>query len=108
MVWYSHLFQNFPQFVVIHTVKGFGVANKAKVEIFLELSCFVDGPTVPLPFLNPTGTSGSSRFMYCCCVQKYMVEILPPGRGAARRVKGIPFDQSQDLYSKHTSLFFVN
>ena len=40
MVWYSHLFQNFPQFLAIHTVKGFGIVNKAKVDIFLELSCF--------------------------------------------------------------------
>ena len=44
VVWYSHLFQNFPQFVVIHTVKGFGVVNKAKVDVFLELSCFFDDP----------------------------------------------------------------
>ena len=43
MVWYSHLFKNFPQFVVIHTVKGFGVVNKA--DVFLELSCFFDDPT---------------------------------------------------------------
>ena len=40
MVWYSHLLKNFPQFVVIHTVKGFGVVNKAEVDIFLKLSCF--------------------------------------------------------------------
>ena len=45
VVWYSHLFQNFPQFVVIHIVKGFGVANKAEIDIFLELSCFFDNPT---------------------------------------------------------------
>ena len=44
MVWCSHLFQNFPQFVVIHTVKGFGIANKAKVDVFLELSYFFDDP----------------------------------------------------------------
>ena len=44
MVWYSHLFQNFPQFVVIHTVKGFGIVNKAEVDVFLELSCFLDDP----------------------------------------------------------------
>ena len=44
MVWYSHLFQNFPQFVVVHTVKGFGIVNKAEVDIFLELSCFFDDP----------------------------------------------------------------
>ena len=40
MVWYSHLFQNFPQFLVLHTVKGFGIVDKAEVDIFLELSCF--------------------------------------------------------------------
>ena len=44
MVWYSPLLKNFPQFVVIHTVKGFGVDNKAKVDVFLELSCFFDDP----------------------------------------------------------------
>ena len=42
VVWYSHLFQNFPQFIVIHTVKGFGIVNKAEVDIFLEPSCFLD------------------------------------------------------------------
>ena len=42
MVWYSHLYKNFPKFVVIHTVKGFGIVNKAEVDVFLELSCFVD------------------------------------------------------------------
>ena len=42
LVWYSHLFQNFPQFVVIHTVKGFSIFNKAEVDVFLELSCFFD------------------------------------------------------------------
>ena len=40
MVWYFHLFQNFPQFIVIHTVKGFGIVNKPEVDVFLELSCF--------------------------------------------------------------------
>ena len=45
VVWYSHLFQNFPQFVVIHTVKGFHIVNKAEVDVFLELCCFFDDPT---------------------------------------------------------------
>ena len=45
MVLYSHLFQNFPQFIVIHTVKGFGIVNKAEVDGFLELSCFYYDPT---------------------------------------------------------------
>ena len=44
VVFYSHLFKNFPQFVVIHTVKGFGIINKAEVDVFLELSCFFDDP----------------------------------------------------------------
>ena len=44
MVWYSHLFQSFPQFIVIHTVKGFGIANKAEIDVFLKLSCFSDDP----------------------------------------------------------------
>ena len=59
MVRYSHLFQNFPQFIVLHTVKGFGIVNKAEIDVFLELSCFFDDPmdvgnliSGPLPFLN--------------------------------------------------------
>ena len=44
MIWYSLLFKTFPQFVVVHRVKGFGVVNKAKVDVFLELSCFFDDP----------------------------------------------------------------
>ena len=44
MVWYSHILKNFPQFVVIHTVKGFGIVNKAEINFFLELSCFFDDP----------------------------------------------------------------
>ena len=59
VVWYSHLLKYFPQFVVIHTVKGFDGVNEAKVDVFLELSCFVMiqwmlaiGSLIPLPFLN--------------------------------------------------------
>jgi len=60
VVWYSHLFQNFPQFLAIHTVKGFGIVNKAKVDIFLELSCFFCD-------LTDVGNliSGSSVFSKC-------------------------------------------
>ena len=57
MVWYSHLFQNFPQFIVIHTVKGFGIINKAEVDVFLELSCFFDDPADVGNYI-----SGSSTF----------------------------------------------
>ena len=44
MIWYAHLFQNFPQFIVIHTVKGFGIVNKAEIDVFLELSSFSHDP----------------------------------------------------------------
>ena len=44
MVWYSHVFQNFPQFIVIHIVKGFGIVNKTEINVFLELSCLLDDP----------------------------------------------------------------
>ena len=57
MVWYSHLLKNFPQFVVIHTIKGFGIVNKAEVDVFLELSCFF---SYPVDFGNLI--SGSSAF----------------------------------------------
>ena len=57
VVWYSHLFQNFPQFIVMHTVKGFGRVNKAGIDVFLELSCFFDDP-VDVGYL----ISGSSAF----------------------------------------------
>ena len=60
MVWYSYLFQNFPQFVVVHTVKGFGIVNKGEIHVFLELSCFFDDPTDVGNFI-----SGSSAFSKC-------------------------------------------
>ena len=72
MVWYSHLLKNFPQFVVIHTVKGFGVVNKAEVDVFLELSCFFDDPT-------DVGnlTSGSSAFSKSSLsIFKFSIHVL--------------------------------
>ena len=52
MVWYSHLLQNLPQFIVIHTVKGFGIVNKAEIDVFLELSCFFHDPADVGPFTS--------------------------------------------------------
>ena len=60
MVWYSHLFQNCPKFVVIHTVKGFATVNKAEVDVFLELSCFFDHPTDVGNLIS--GSSAFSKF----------------------------------------------
>ena len=72
MVWYSHLFKNFPQFVVIHTVKGFSVVNEAEVDVFMELSCFFCDP-VDVDNL----TSGSSAFSKSSLnIWKFMVHIL--------------------------------
>ena len=68
VVWYSHLFQNFPQFIVIHTVKGFGIVNKAEVDVFLELSCFFNDPSDVANL-----TSYSSAF------SKISLNILPLG-----------------------------
>ena len=59
MVWYSHLFQNFAQFIVIHTVKGFGIVNKAEIGLFLELSCFFDDPAGVGNLIS--GSSSSSK-----------------------------------------------
>ena len=72
MVWYSHLFQNFPQFIVIHTVKGFGIVSKAEIDVFLKLSCFFDD-TVDVGNL----ISGSSTFSKTSLnIWKFMVHVL--------------------------------
>ena len=72
MVWYSHLFKNFPQFVVTHTVKDFGIVNKAEVDVFLELACFLDDPMDVDNLI-----SGSSAFSKSSLnIWKFMVHIL--------------------------------
>ena len=72
MVWYSHLFKNFLQFVVIHTVKGFGIVNKEEVDVFLELSFFIDD-TIDVGHL----ISGSSAFSKSSLnIWKFMIYIL--------------------------------
>ena len=72
MVWYSHLFQNFPQFIVIHTVKGFGIVNKAEIDVFLELSCFFHDPADVGNLIS--GSSGFSKFSLN--IWKFMVHVL--------------------------------
>ena len=76
MVWYSHLFQNFPQFVVIHTVNGFGIVNKAEIDVFLELSCFFHDPSDVGNLI-----SGSSAFSKSSLnIRKFTVHtLLKPG-----------------------------
>ena len=72
MVWYSHLFKNFPEFVVIHTVKGFGIVNKAEIDIFLELSCFFDDPTD----VDNLISCFSAFLKYSLNIWKFVVHIL--------------------------------
>ena len=61
VVWYSHLFKNFPQFVVIHTVKSFGIVSEAEVDISLELSCFFDDPTNAGNLISGSSAFSKSR-----------------------------------------------
>ena len=72
VVWYSHLFENFPQFIVIHTVKGFGIVNTAEIDVFLELSCLFDDPADVGNLI-----SGSSAFSKTNLnIWKFMVHVL--------------------------------
>jgi len=72
VIWYSHVFQNFPQFIVIHTVKDFGIDNKAEVDVFLELSCFLDNSVDVANMI-----SGSSAFYKTNLnIWNFMVHIL--------------------------------
>ena len=72
MVWYSHLLKNFPQFVLIHKVKEFGIVNKAEIDVFLELSCFFDDPTDVGNLIS--GSSAFSKFNLT--IWKFTVHIL--------------------------------
>ena len=72
MVWYSHLFQNFPQFVVIHIVKGFGILNKAEVDIFLLFSCFFNDLADVCNLIS--GSSAFSKFSLN--IWKFMIQVL--------------------------------
>ena len=72
MVWYSHLFQNFPEFVVVHTVKGFGTVNKAEVDVFLDSLCFFNDPVDVGNLI-----SGSSAFSKSSLnIWKFTVHVL--------------------------------
>ena len=72
LVFYSHLFQNFPQFIVIHTVKVFGIVSKAEIDIFLELSCFFSDPTVIGNLISDSSAFPKSRLN----IWKFTVHVL--------------------------------
>ena len=73
VVWYSHLFQNFPQFIVIHTVKGFGIVNKAELDVFLELSCFFNDPADVGNLILDSSAFSRTSLNIC----KFTVHVLP-------------------------------
>src|SRR5574337_1294904 len=72
VVWYSYLFQNFPQFIVIHTVKGFGIVNKAEIDVFLELSCFFHDPVDVGNLISGSSAFSKTRLN----IRKFTVHIL--------------------------------
>ena len=72
VVWYSYLFQNFPQFIVIHTVKGFGIVNKAEIDVFLQLSCFFDDPADVGNLISASSAFSKSSLN----IWKFMVHVL--------------------------------
>ena len=72
MVWYSHRFQHFPQFILIHTVKGFGIVNKAEIDVFLELPCFFDDP----PDVGHLICGSSAFFKTSLNIRKFTVHVL--------------------------------
>ena len=76
MVWYSHLL-NFPQFIVIHTVKGFGIVNKAEIDVFLEFSCFFDDPAdVGNLISGSSAFDQGSKLISSLNIWKFMVHVL--------------------------------
>ena len=72
MLWYSYLFQDFPQFIVIHTVKGFGIVNKAEIDVFLELSCFFHDPADDGNLISDSSAFSKTSLN----IGKFMVRIL--------------------------------
>ena len=87
VIWYSHHFKNFPQFVVIHTVKGFGVVKKVEVDVFLELSCFFNDPMDVSNLISGSLTFSKSSSN----IRKFSVNVLlkPPSENLTITVLGV-------------------
>ena len=75
MVWYSHLLKNFPQFIVIHTVKAFGILKKAEIDVFLELSCFFDDPRDVGNLISGSSAFSKTSLNISCTVEAYLGEF---------------------------------
>ena len=114
VVWYSHLFKNFP--VCCDPRKGFGILNKEEVDVFLELSCFFNDPMdvaiwslVPLPFLNPAWTSESSQFRYCWSLAGEFWALFDPLRiNVDLNAPSGVYTQSPTLNSVSIRLSFIS
>ena len=110
VVWYSHLLKNFPQFVVIHTVKDFGIVNKT--DVFLQLSCFFYDATYvgnlisgSSAFSNPAWISGSSQFTYCWSLAWVILSItVLEGKQSLIRSVKITSKYIMDLNIKHEAI----
>ena len=117
VIWYSHLFRNFPQFIVIHTVKGFGIVNKAEIDVFLELSCFFDDPVDVGNLISGSSAFSSLnvwKFTYCWSLAWRILSmtLLACEMSAILRYfehsLALPFwrSQSRKAYSNRRSLSF--
>ena len=102
MVWYSHLFQNFPQFALIHIVKGFSVVNEAKVDVFLEFSCFFYDPVDVFPFSRGSSQPGVEPRSPTLQVDSLSAE--PPGKSKNIDLKTLP-NAYEAAYFKLTVIY---
>ena len=105
MVWYAHLFQNFPQFIVIHTVKGFGIVNKSEIDVFLELSCFFHDPADVGNFI-----SGSSAFSKTS-LNKFRLKLKKVGkttRPFRYDLNQIPYDYTVEVRNRFKGLDLID
>ena len=98
MIWYFHLLRNFPQFVVIHTVKGLSVVNKAKVDIFLEFFCFLYDPKNAGNLIS--GFSAFSKPTFYIC--KFLVHVLPRLKDAEHYLASMWNEHTSDEYSEQS------
>ena len=80
MVWYSHLFQNFPQFIVSHTVKGFGIVNKVEIDVFLELSCFFNDPADVGNLVSGSSAFSKNAVLGCNLKNDRMISVRFQGK----------------------------
>ena len=109
VVWYSHLFQNFPQFIVIYTVQGFGIVNKAEIDVFLQLSCFFNDPMDVGNLISDSSAFSKTSLNIC----KFTVHIfLKPGLENFESLSQVqlcdPMDCSMPGFLIHHQLLLTN